>query len=185
VPWAGVLRLIALHAALGVLLFLARPTPLALATGLVVVLAGEALRVWAAGHLTKTVELVTSGPYRYTRNPLYLGRLLIFTGLCAMARLPNGASWLVLLAGYAIFFGYYLPRKERVEPARLLEQHGESFARYYRSVPALFPALHPYDGPTSRTWSASRMLRNREPLMLLALLGVSLFLLWRLASRRS
>ena len=51
--------------------------------------------------------------------------LLIFTGISIMATLPFFSNWVLLLAGYAVFFGYYLPRKERVEPARLRETHGE------------------------------------------------------------
>jgi hypothetical protein len=142
-------------------------------------LLGEAIRFWAAGHLLKTEELVTSGPYRFTRNPLYLGRLLIFIGLCVMARLPYGLNWLVLVLGCVVFFGYYLRRKERVEPARLLEKHGEAFERYFRAVPALFPTVHPYPEGASAGWSSDRMLRNREHWMAIGVLAISLLLLWR------
>jgi hypothetical protein len=122
---------------------------------------------------------VTSGPYRYTRNPLYLGRLLIFTGLCVMATLPFHLHWAVLAVGYALFFGYYLPRKERVEPARLLAAHGEAYERYREEVPAFFPTRRPYASALSLGWSSDRMLRNREHWMLVGILAVSLFLLWR------
>lgn len=175
----GRLRLAAIYAAVAVLVFLARPTPVSVSIGFVFVALGEAIRLWAAGHLRKTVELITSGPYRYTRNPLYLGRLLIFTGLCIMAQLPFALNWIALVAGCAIFFGYYLRRKERVEPARLREFHGEAFERYHRAVPALFPTLQPYSGGSPGVWSSTRMLRNREHWMVVGLLAVSLFLLWR------
>jgi protein-S-isoprenylcysteine O-methyltransferase Ste14 len=145
----------------------------------VLVALGEAIRFWAAGYLFKTVELVTAGPYRFTRNPLYLGRLLIFTGVCVMARLPFRLNLVVMVAGWAIFFGYYLRRKERVEPARLREVHGEPYARYFRAVPALFPTLRPYPDATPIGWSSDRMLRNREHYMVLGLVLASLFLLWR------
>jgi protein-S-isoprenylcysteine O-methyltransferase Ste14 len=174
----GRIRLCALFLAAALLVVLARPTPFSVTIGFVFVAAGEAMRLWAAGHLRKTVELVTSGPYRYTRNPLYLGRLLVFTGLCVMARLPFELHWIVLLVGYAVFFGYYLPRKERVEPARLRETHGEPYERYFRAVPALIPTLRPYPDGTSIGWSSERMLRNKEPWMVVTLLGVSLLLLW-------
>ncbi len=156
-----------------------KPTPLSVTAGFAVMVVGEAIRFWAAGHLLKTEELVTSGPYRFTRNPLYLGRLLIFAGLCVMARLPYGANWLVLAAGCAVFFGYYLRRKERVEPARLRERHGDAYERYFRAVPALFPMLHPYPEGASAGWSSDRMLRNREHWMLAGVLLISLLLLWR------
>ncbi len=175
----GIARLVALWALVVALVALARPTPLGVTAGFAVAVLGEAIRVWASGHLLKTEELVTSGPYRFTRNPLYLGRLLIFTGLCVMARLPYGIHWAVLLIGYAIFFGYYLRRKERVEPARLRERHGEAFERYFRAVPALLPTWRPYPDPSSTGWSSDRMLRNREQWMVVSILLISLFLLWR------
>jgi protein-S-isoprenylcysteine O-methyltransferase Ste14 len=173
----GVARLAAVNALVVALVVLADPTPLGVSVGFLFAAAGEALRIWAAGHLLKTEELVTSGPYRYTRNPLYLGRLLIFTGLCIMARLPYGASWIVLASGYVIFFGYYLPRKERVEPARLRKVHGETYERYHRCVPALFPARFPYPDSTPLGWSSDRMLRNREHWMVIAVITVTLVLL--------
>jgi len=174
----GLVRIATVYVLAAMLVLLARPTPLSVTFGFVFLALGEAIRFWAAGHLRKTVELVTSGPYRYTRNPLYLGRLLVFTGLCTMTRLPFGLHWIALLLGYAVFFGYYLPRKERVEPARLRETHGEAYERYFRSVPALIPTLRPYPEGASTGWSSERMLRNREPWMVAALVGISLLLLW-------
>ena len=173
------LRLLALYALVALLLYFAQPTRSGVLAGLVLVILGESIRFWSAGHLWKTRELVTSGPYRYTRNPLYLGRLLIFSGLCVMARLPHGIHWAVLATGWLVFFGYYLPRKERVEPARLSEFHGESYERYRLAVPALFPALRPYPDARLRPWSLQRMLRNREHWMLAGLLAASLYLAWR------
>lgn len=175
----GRVRLVAVYLFIAALLWLANPSPLTVSVGFVIVALGEAIRFWAAGHLHKTVELITSGPYRYTRNPLYLGRLLILTGLCIMARLPYYSNLIVLVLGCAIFFGYYLPRKERVEPERLRQTHGAAYERYFKAVPALFPSLRPYpDGATSG-WSSDHMLRNREHWMVGFLLAVSLFLLWR------
>jgi len=175
----GVVRLAAVYLLVGVLLWLARPTPLSVSVGFVFVALGEATRFWAAGHLHKTVELITSGPYRFTRNPLYLGRFLIFTGICIMALLPYHANWIVLGVGYLIFFGYYMRRKERVEPARLREHHGEPYDRYFKAVPALFPSLRPYPDGASTGWSSDHMLRNREHWMVIGLLAISLFMLWR------
>lgn len=175
----GRLRLAATFLLVAVLVGFARPTPWSVTAGFAIAAVGEAVRFWAAGHLLKTRELVTSGPYRYTRNPLYLGRLLIFTGLCVMCLLPYGLNWLVLLCGYAAFFGYYLPRKERVEPARLAAIHGETYERYRRAVPALFPSLKPYPDRSGLGWSSDRMMRNREPWMVVALVAITAFLLLR------
>jgi len=175
----GLARLAAIYLLVAVVLAFARPTPAHLTAGSILLALGEALRVWAAGHLIKNERLVTSGPYRYTRNPLYLGRLLIFTGLCVMSRLPFGASWWLLLAGYGVFFGYYLPRKERVEPARLRELHGEALDAYRREVPALFPYRPAYVGDSEKRWTLACALDNREHWMVGALAALVGLLLWR------
>ena len=106
---AGI-RLTATFAFIVALVVFARPRPLEVTLGFVIAALGEVVRFWAAGHLLKTKELITSGPYRYTRNPLYLGRVLILTGLCVMCRLPYLINWILLAAGYAVFFFYYMPR---------------------------------------------------------------------------
>ena len=62
-------------------LYLATPTPWSLAIGATVAVAGELVRLWAAGHLEKSKEVTQSGPYRYTRHPLYLGSSLIGIGM--------------------------------------------------------------------------------------------------------
>ena len=175
---AGI-RLTATFAFVAVLIVLAKPKPAEVAIGFVVAALGEAIRFWAAGHLLKTKELITSGPYRYTRNPLYLGRLLILTGLCVMSRLPYYANLILLAVGYAVFFFYYMPRKERVEPARLRAVHGEAYDRYFKAVPALLPTVRPYASGSNLGWSSDRMIRNREVWMVAGILAITLFLLWR------
>ena len=66
------------------------PTATSLAIGGVVAAAGEALRIWAAGHLEKGREVTSSGPYSFTRHPLYLGSSLIGVGLAI-----GSGSWIV------------------------------------------------------------------------------------------
>jgi protein-S-isoprenylcysteine O-methyltransferase Ste14 len=175
----AMLRLAAMFAFVAILVLMARPRPVEVAVGFVIAALGEAVRFWAAGHLLKTKELITSGPYRYTRNPLYLGRLLILTGLCVMCRLPYFANWILLFAGYAVFFLYYMPRKERVEPARLRAVHGDAYDRYFKAVPALLPTLKPYASASNLGWSSDRMIRNREAWMVVGIIAITLFLLWR------
>ena len=175
----GRLRLVLLFVALLALLSIARPTPLSVSIGFIPLAVGEAIRFWAAGHLFKTKKLITTGPYRYTRNPLYLGRLLIFSGLACMAQLPYQLHWVVLAGGWALFFGYYLPRKERVEPRRLRELHGARYQSYFLAVPALWPRRTPWPEADRDGWYASRMLRNREHWMVAGLALATLFLLWR------
>src|SRR5664279_4181865 len=66
-----------------------RPTPQSMAIGIPLSLLGLALRAWAAGCLAKNQELATGGPYAYTRNPLYIGTLVVAAGLSIAARSPG------------------------------------------------------------------------------------------------
>src|SRR5262249_13459878 len=63
----------------------ARPSPASLAAGGVIALAGEAVRLWASGHIDKTRALATGGPYARTRNPLYFGSLVMAVGVAVAA----------------------------------------------------------------------------------------------------
>jgi len=177
--WLGRARLVLLFAALILLLAWSEPTPFSVSFGFIFIFVGESIRFWAAGHLHKTTRLITSGPYRYTRNPLYLGRLLIFTGFALMTRLPWSLHLAVLALGYAIFFIYYLPRKERVEPARLRALHGARYQRYFSAVPSLFPRRSPWPHAERDGWYSSRMLRNREHWMVIGLALATILLLVR------
>lgn len=175
----GVLRLAALFAVVVLLVYFARPTVLSVLAGFVFVALGEAIRFWSSGLLLKTKELMTAGPYRYTRNPLYLGRFLILTGVIIMVNLPYYLSLAALALGWTWFLGVYMRRKERVEPARLRAEHGAAYDRYFEAVPALFPTIRPYPDFTPAAWSAERMKRNREYWMVIGLAGVTAYLLWR------
>ncbi len=164
-----IMRLTFLFAAILVLAATSSPRPWSVAAGALFVAAGEAIRIWAAGHLYKTHRLITSGPYRYSRNPLYLGRLLILTGVGLMAWFGPLVNLAVIALGWILFFGYYMPRKERIEPARLEQVHGESYRAYFKAVPALFPIRRPYPDNGER-WKSERFLRNREHWMIIGLL---------------
>lgn len=158
--------------ALGALLFwLARPTPLGFCAGLALILAGESLRVWGAGHLVKNDVLTITGPYAYVRNPLYAGTLLIGLGFALAA--GGVAGRFVLPVGIALFFLYYFPYKERIESARLERFYGAPYTRYRAAVPALLPAMSAWrpegdGGVASFGWSAQRFADNDESGTLLA-----------------
>ena len=145
------------------MLVTAHPTPWSVAIGLPCVAAGVALRIWAAGHLFKTHELIVSGPYAYTRNPLYVGTFLIGAGFAVMAG-PSVAAFAVPI-GLLLFFGFYFPRKERKESSVLESHYGERYRAYHAAVPALLPRLRPWspEGETqSLRWSFERVRRNSE-----------------------
>jgi protein-S-isoprenylcysteine O-methyltransferase Ste14 len=114
--------------------WLARPTWLSIALGLVVVVPGLLVRALASGHVHKNESLATSGPYAYTRNPLYLGSLLIGVGFAVAAR-----SWWVGVALVLMFFAIYLP-VIRDEEAFLRQKFPE-FEEYARQVPRMLPRL--------------------------------------------
>jgi protein-S-isoprenylcysteine O-methyltransferase Ste14 len=175
----GWTRLALVYAFVAALVLVSRPTPALLAIGAALVVVGEAVRVWAAGHLVKSVRLITSGPYAYTQNPLYLGRLLFLTGLGIAARQEAYLNLLALAIGYAIFFFYYIPRKLRVEGARLARLHGAAFEAYHRAVPILLPSTRCYPAAGTERWSFRQMVRNQEPLVAAGLLVVLGWLAWR------
>src|SRR5579862_1006606 len=91
-------------AIVAVFAWLSFPTAQSLASGMPIAVAGLALRAWAAGCLAKNRELARSGPYAHTRNPLYLGTLLVAAGLVVAAR----NLWLGILFA-AVFAFVYLP----------------------------------------------------------------------------
>jgi protein-S-isoprenylcysteine O-methyltransferase Ste14 len=168
----GWVRLALVYAFVAALVLISRPTWPLLAAGAAFVAAGEAVRVWAAGHLVKSVRLITSGPYARTQNPLYLGRLLILTGVGVAARGPAYANLVALALGYAVFFLYYMPRKLRVEGGRLARLHGAEFEAYRGAVPILFPSIRRYPAASSDRWSFRLMVRNQEPLVIAGLIVV-------------
>lgn len=142
--------------------WLARPTPGSLCAGLAVALLGEALRVWASGHIEKTERLATGGPYAHTRNPLYLGSLAIGIGLAAAGQSLAAAA--LVLAYFAVFY----PPLMRDEAAFLQRRFPEDYAGWARAVPLLVPRLLPA-GPRATRFRWQRVRANREWRTLLAL----------------
>jgi protein-S-isoprenylcysteine O-methyltransferase Ste14 len=124
---------------------LARPRLATLVIGGAVAVCGLLVRAWASGHIRKNDALAVSGPYAYSRNPLYLGTLLLGLGFSIAA----AGGWLLfgVLGGLfaALFLGIYLPVM-RVEALTLAELFGEDYGRYAAAVPLLFPRLTPYGG---------------------------------------
>lgn len=156
---------------------LAQPNPASLIAGGILVAAGEAVRLWAAGHLQRNREVTTSGPYAYVRDPLYLGRLLILTGACVMAW--GRALWL-LPVGLAIFFANYMPRKYRKEMTALEELFGPDYRDYAQQVHSLVPRLTPYARAHQRPWSSALAWgENREQYLLLAVLALVIAIVLR------
>jgi protein-S-isoprenylcysteine O-methyltransferase Ste14 len=119
-----------------VFLIFARPTWSTLAWGLILVIPGLWLRGYAAGYVKKNAELTRTGPYAYTRNPLYLGSMSIAAGFAVAA----GRWWLVVLL-VAMFLAIYWPTILSEE--EFLRATFPQFEDYARRVPRLLPRLTP------------------------------------------
>lgn len=150
-------KTVPIYAAIGVLVVLAHPRVVWFVPGLILVIAGEAIRVWAAGHLRKTKEVTTTGPYAYVKNPLYLGTLLILVGFCLMA-----ANWWLMGVGLAVFIVYYAPFKKKREGGRLREKFGEAWDDYDMAVPDYLPRFTPYEKRGTRRWAWDMFTENSE-----------------------
>src|SRR4051812_3138870 len=145
-------------------LWLAQPSTRSLAAGAIVAIGGELLRIWAAGHLVKSREVTASGPYRFTRHPLYLRATVVGIGFALASR-----RWIpaALVLGYmAITLTSAMSSEER----HLTEKFG-----------AAYPDYREGRGPAvSRRFSLSRAIGNREHKAVLGLLAVLALLWWKI-----
>lgn len=137
--------------------WLARPSWEFLAIGDAIILPGLLIRALASGHVRKNEALATSGPYAYTRNPLYLGSLLMGVGFAVAAR-----SWWIGLGLVAMFFAIYLPVIRGEE--EFLRSKFPEFEEYARRVPRMFPRIARQSGAeeTSGEFSFDLYLKHRE-----------------------
>lgn len=127
-------------------LWLASPAWPTWAAGASIAACGELLRVWAAGHLEKSREVTSSGPYRYTRHPLYMGSTLIGIGLAV------ASADFVVAAIIGLYLGLTLSAARRSEEAHLRDKFGDAYDAYAERRAA----------PMDRRFSWARALRNRE-----------------------
>ena len=147
--------------------WLARPTWRSLMLGAIGVLAGLFIRALASGHVRKNEALATSGPYAYTRNPLYLGSLVMGLGFCVAAR-----SWWVGAALVLMFVAIYLPVISGEE--KFLRQKFPEFEEYARRVPRMLPRLTrgATAGEASGGFSFELYLKHREYNAVLGAVGM-------------
>ena len=144
-------------------LVLARPTARSLAAGAIVAVCGEAIRIWAAGHLEKGREVTMSGPYRFTRHPLYAGSAIMGVGFAIAS-----ASWIAA----ALVIGYLaltLTAAITAEEAHLTEKFGAAYPEYRAGR-----APH-----ATRGFSLARAMRNREYRAVLGLAAALALLAWK------
>jgi protein-S-isoprenylcysteine O-methyltransferase Ste14 len=147
-----------------VALWLATPTTLSLLVGAAVSLIGESIRLWAAGHLEKSKEVTRSGPYQFTRHPLYLGSSLIGIGFAIAA---NHLVVAIIVVTYLLLT---LTAAMRSEEAHLREKFGDAYDAYVKKRSA----------PMNRPFSWKRALHNREHHTLAGLAAAMLILALKL-----
>ncbi len=160
------------------LVLLAHPNPYSVIVGAILLTIGEAMRIWAAGHLQRNVEITTSGPYAYLRDPLYFGRLFLILGFCIMGW---GYDLILLIVGLGIFFFQYMPRKYRKEMARLERLFGEKYTMYAQQTRSLIPRFKPFPGAQRRSWNFRLFWKvNREQYLLTGVIVLALILISKL-----
>jgi protein-S-isoprenylcysteine O-methyltransferase Ste14 len=116
-------------------LYFARPAPRSILLGALAGIIGLWIRAYAAGYLHKQEVLTVTGPYAYTRNPLYLGSAILALGAGIATR--SWISALILILYFAVFYSIVMNR----EANELRLRHGASFEEYARAVPLFIPRL--------------------------------------------
>lgn len=160
-----------------VFLWRARPSLLSLLLSLALVVPGLLLRAYASGYVKKNSELTQTGPYAYTRNPLYFGSMLAAFGFAAASR-----RWELVLILAVLFAMIYLP--VILSEERFLRSHFSGFDAYAARVPRLLPRFTPApaDSPQSGgTFSPALYRQHREYNSLMgavALYAALLLLMW-------
>jgi protein-S-isoprenylcysteine O-methyltransferase Ste14 len=154
--------------------WLAQPSWRSLGLGAILIVPGLMIRALASGHVRKNESLTTSGPYAYTRNPLYLGSLLIGVGFALAAR-----SWWVGVALVVMFFGIYLPVIRDEE--KFLRERFPEFNEYARRVPRMLPRLMSTASQSASAFSLNLYLKHREYNALLGALAMLAGLIAKMA----
>ncbi len=138
-----------------VFLVFAKPSILSIAWGGGIALIGLAIRGWASGHIRKAKQLAVSGPYAYTRNPLYVGSFILGVGFTIAA----DVWWLALIFS-GLFIGIYWPVM-RVEAEDMRRIFGKDFEEYEQNVPLFVPRLTVWKN-TSAKFDFQLYLQYRE-----------------------
>lgn len=153
------------------LLIFAKPNLPGMLIGIILIILGESIRIWAAGHLQKNEVLTVSGPYAYVKNPLYIGTILITIGFCILAD-----NIYLLGASTFMFCFHYIPYKKKVEGDRLRKIFGSQFEDYDQKVPEYLPRWIPYS-KKKISWRFKWFIENSEEgILLIIIVGILLIL---------
>lgn len=116
---------------------------------------GEFLQVWASAHLHKNLDMITSGPYSWVRNPMYFGRFFVALGFLLLIW-----RWYIILP-HVLFFILYAHARVLGEEKRLRGLFGEPYSNYCRTVNRWFPR-RPRPPLSNRRWSWKAVRRNHQ-----------------------
>ena len=130
----------------GIALAFAQPSPTSLLVGGAIALAGELVRVWAAGHIEKSREVTRSGPYQFVRHPLYVGSAVMGIGFMVAA-----SYWPVTVI-VSLYLVATLGAAIRTEEATLETKFAGEYSAYRAGRSA----------PVVRSFSLARVAANRE-----------------------
>ena len=159
-------------------LYFSRPAPRSILLGALAGIIGLGVRAYAAGYLHKQEVLTVTGPYAFTRNPLYLGSAILALGAGIATR--SWISALVLIVYFAVFYSIVMKR----EAQELHSRHGVFFEEYARSVPLFIPRLTAakLSGDLAGSFSFAQYKKNHEWQATVGFLFLLLVLLviWRL-----
>ena len=165
------IRRIPLFVGAFLLVIFAKPHTPGIVVGLVLIVLGEGIRIWAAGHLQKNETLTVTGPYAYVKNPLYIGSIFIATGFCILAD-----NIYFLAAVTFMFCFHYIPYKKRVEGDRLRKIFGSRFEDYDQKVPDYIPSWKPYSDQ-KKSWRFGDFIENSEEgILMIVVVGILLIL---------
>ncbi len=162
-------------------LVLARPTPMSIVLGAAIGLVGLAIRAWAAGCLHKQEQLTITGPYAFTRNPLYFGSAIL--AIAAATAACSLVATVMLLGYFALFYSVVMRREE----AELRSRHGAAFDSYALAVPLFFPGFRTsastVNESSSFSWNQFKKNREWQAAIGFLLLLVAFALIWRFRLR--
>lgn len=153
---------------------LATPNWTSIIIGVSISALGLAVRTWASGHLRKEKKLAVSGPYRYSRNPLYLGNFILGAGIAAGSR-----SWWIL-GLFIVYFAVFYPFIICQEREQMRKLFPEQYKEYKKNVPLFFPLLWRRNHASREKFSWALYRQNKEYRALIATVALWLVLAARI-----
>lgn len=143
------------------LLLLTQLEPRWFVPGLLVSMLGELFQIWCFSTIKTQKQLTCTGPYRFLRNPMYIGRFFLIFGVLMM----TGNPW--ILAGFALLYYFYMINRVRREEKKLRQLFGEAYDAYCQSVNRYIPTVKNFRGQNLTAVSWESFFQNNAHLNIL------------------